>query len=61
MSEIIATIPNFKEGDIKCYECGREIYLFYNNGELDQEFCCGYEYRTKHLRTDLFISLAPYQ
>lgn len=56
MSEIIATIQNFKEGDIKCGKCGSEIHLWYNGGELDEDFCCGVIYQTKHVRTDLIIS-----
>ena len=59
--KVVATIPDFKEGDIKCGSCGKEIHLWYNGGELDHAFCCGYKYQTKHVRTDLFISLVSNQ
>ncbi len=53
---VVATIPNFKEGEINCGTCGKEIHLGYNDGELDQTVCCGVRYQTKHVRTDLIIT-----
>lgn len=56
MRNIVATIPDFKVGDIQCGGCGREIHLWYNGGELDSAICCGFKYQTKHIRADLVIS-----
>lgn len=50
-----------KEGEIydgiivECLGCRQELYLFWNGGDLDTKYCCGYMYKTFHAKTTLFI------
>jgi len=38
-----------------CVKCGREIELYFNGGELDVAWCCGYEYELEHTQIDFVI------
>lgn len=51
----VKRIENFYEGEIKCINCGKILRLHWNGGELDEEQCCGYTYRTEHIQVDLVI------
>lgn len=55
MSKEINRIKGFEAGNFQC-ECGENIYLYWNGGELDSEECkCGKFYRTEHQEVDLVI------
>lgn len=38
-----------------CLVCGKEIKLYSNGGELDQERCCGHVYALESPQTDFMV------
>ena len=41
----------------RCRECGRELTLFYNGGELDAKICCGFRYELDAPRIDFVVTV----
>ena len=55
MGKEIKRVNGFDAGSYKC-ECGEDLYLYWNGGELDEEECkCGKFYRTEHQEAALVI------
>jgi len=52
----IARIKNFESGDVNCIICGKVLHLYFNGGELDKVECCGLNYATQHVQTDLVVT-----
>lgn len=57
-TEEVQRVENWESGELQCLRCGATFRLYYNGGELDSHTCCGYTYRTEHVRTDLVIRRA---
>ncbi|TET40180.1 MAG: hypothetical protein E3J66_07240 [Dehalococcoidia bacterium] len=57
----VVLMPNaYEEGPseiVKCLNCGRNIKLWYNGGELDEEDCCGYRYYGRHTGTEIMVKV----
>lgn len=41
---------------LHCKDCGRELMLWYNGGELDSKDCCGWHYELQSPIINLIIS-----
>lgn len=55
---IIERVKNVAHRPYKtnCRNCGKEIVLFMNGGELDREECCGYTYGLESRGVDFIVS-----
>ena len=40
----------------QCRVCGREIELYYNGGEMDRHWCCGYCYHLEIAQVDFVVT-----
>lgn len=58
MTEIIRLKNRFLKGSetLYCLNCGKELILEYNGGELDSRECCGYTYSAEHRQVDIVVS-----